>query len=150
MSKIKMESIDMGESTEKKAMSDYDKALIAKYLKAAIGAGALAAGTGAVLSRIKAKKDMSDLTDIEKARNVIVIPVKKDSFMDGLPTPDEFEKAYARASTARAGGNDSAADASPDDIEARKKAILGGRKVDFFGKSASSKGSSGKAVKPEN
>lgn len=134
----------MNKPTEKKAMSDSDKATFIKYLKAALGAGALAAGAGVAMSRLKAKKDKEDLTDLEKARNVIIVPVKKESFMSGLPTPDEFAKTFSVSSKTNTGIT--ATEMSPEDIEARKKAIVNGRKVDFFGKSASVKKSEDDAI----
>ena len=137
----------MSKPTEKKAMSDADKAIFMKYLKAALGAGTLAAGAGVAMSRLKAKKDKEDLTDLGKARNVIIVPVKKESFMSGLPTPDDFAKTFAASS--KPGAVSPSTEMSAEDIEARKKAVLNGRKVDFFGKAASVKKSEDEAKKED-
>ena len=135
----------MSKPIEKKAMSEADKAIFMKYLKAALGAGTLAAGAGVVMSRLKAKKDKKDLTDLGKARNVIIVPVKKESFMSGLPTPDDFAKTFAASS--RPGAATPSAEMSAEDIESKKKAVLNGRKVDFFGKAASVKKAEDNATK---
>ena len=140
-----MEACRMSNPVEKKAMSDADKAIFMKYLKAALGAGTLAAGAGVAMSRLKAKKDKKDLTDLGKARNVIIVPVKKESFMSGLPTPDDFAKTFAASS--KPGAAAPSAEMSAEDIEAKKKAVLNGRKVDFFGKAASVKKAEDNAAK---
>ena len=62
-----------------------NKELLAKYLKAGLGAGVLASGLGLAASRMKAKKEHSSLK-LEDLKNAITVDIRKDKFMEGLPT----------------------------------------------------------------
>jgi len=141
-------------SVEKKAMNDADKA---KYLKAAILAGATSAGIGAIVKSIRSKKAREKANDTASAKNAIVVPIKKTKFMEGLPTPEELAQSRGEQTTptqtaisttsetpqlaAQPAQTGIAAEMTPEEIEAKKKEILraNARRVDFFGKRANAK-----------
>ena len=60
-----------------------------KYLKAAIMTAVSMAGVGAFIRNWKAKKERKKAIDINNGKNTIVIPIVKEDFMRGIPTPDE-------------------------------------------------------------
>ena len=60
-----------------------------KYLKAAIMTAISIAGVGAFIRNWKAKKERKKSLDINNGKNTIVIPIVKEDFMRGIPTPDE-------------------------------------------------------------
>lgn len=62
------------------------------YLKAAITTAISMAGVGAFVRNWKAKKDRKKSYDLEKDKNVIVVPISKDDFMKDIPTPDERKR----------------------------------------------------------
>lgn len=119
----------------KQAMDPENKAMLKKYLSMGLGAAVLSAGIGAVVRNNRAKKAREKAIDATKATNAIVVPIRKDKFVEGLPTPAEL--AASRGETPGGGQvqpPESVADSmSPEDIEARKKELLRGRKFDFFG-----------------
>ena len=119
-------------------------------------AGIATAGVGAVAREIKSRKERRKSNDIENNKNVIVVPVKKSKFMEGLPTPEELSAARGEktksdtpllsepkavpllpAPDGQGSGNN--AELSADDLAAKKREILKSRarSVDFFGKRAS-------------
>ena len=120
-----------GKNIEKKAF-DKEKfvSLLKKYGKPSIAAGVLAAGLGAVASNAKKKQERKDATDLDKHKDAITIHINKDSFLDGLPTPEEF--ANSQVASAVTGGT--------------KVASSG--KINFFKKCASDK-SDGAKDKPD-
>ena len=106
-----------------------NKELLAKYLKAGLGAGVLASGLGLAASRMKAKKEHSSLK-LEDLKNAITVDIRKDKFMEGLPTPEEFAASKGNATAT----GTVQTQMSPEEIAAKKKEIIrNGRKVDFFG-----------------
>lgn len=128
----------MKENIEKSAMSDAEKM---KYVKAAIVSAVATAGIGSFVKEWRTRKSRAKAMKTEDSKNAIVIPIKKTKFMEGLPTPEEL--ASSRGET----GNGSvktdvqadAAQMSAEDIAAKKKEILRGRKVNFLGKRAEKK-----------
>lgn len=130
-----------------------------KYIKAAILSGIASAGIGAFIRNSKRNDEKKKSMDAASSNNAIVIQIKKKKFMEGLPTPNELAESRGEGVSAEqpaaalpeptatpALEAPKAADAvlaSADDIEARKKAILKGRKFDFFGKRASDEGNGG-------
>lgn len=134
----------MANDMKKKAMSEAERQ---KYVKAAIVAAIGSAGIGALVRSLKAKSDRSKALDVDSSKNAIVVPIKKSKFVEGLPTPDEFaasQKEQKTPSRPKLEQASSFASTDPSDIAARKKEILRGRKVDFFGKRAAVK-----AAQPE-
>lgn len=134
----------MANDMKKKAMSEAERQ---KYVKAAIVAAIGSAGIGALVRSLKAKSDRSKALDVDSSKNAIIVPIKKSKFVEGLPTPDEFaasKKEQKTPSQPKIEQAPSFASMDPSDIAARKKEILRGRKVDFFGKSAAVK-----AAQPE-
>lgn len=134
----------MANDMKKKAMSEAERQ---KYVKAAIVAAIGSAGIGALVRSLKAKSDRSKALDVDSSKNAIIVPIKKSKFVEGLPTPDEFaasKKEQKTPSQPKLEQAPSFASTDPSDIAARKKEILRGRKVDFFGKSAAVK-----AAQPE-
>lgn len=142
----------MNERTVKKAdVSDEDKM---KILAAMLVAGGGAAGLGAIIRNVAAKKKRAKSRDTERSKNAIIVPVKKTKFLEGLPTPQELAESRGETSASRpAIGMDAPAPAlpapaesiapevvemSPEEIAAKKKEILraNSRKFDFFGKAA--------------
>lgn len=99
----------------------------------AMTAGLTAAGIGTLIRRLKSQKDRNDMTDIGKSRNVITVPVSRNAFMDGIPTPEEYSRMHAVPKSAV--GESDISGMSPEELSAVKKNILrgSGRKVDFFG-----------------
>lgn len=134
----------MANDMKKKAMSEAERQ---KYVKAAIVAAIGSAGIGALVRSLKAKSDRSKALDVDSSKNAIIVPIKKSKFVEGLPTPDEFaasKKEQKTPSQPKLEQAPSFASMDPSDIAARKKEILRGRKVDFFGKRAAVK-----AAQPE-
>ena len=129
----------MANDMKKKAMSEAERQ---KYVKAAIVAAIGSAGIGALVRSLKAKSDRSKALDVDSSKNAIIVPIKKSKFVEGLPTPDEFaasKKEQKTPSQPKLEQAPSFASMDPSDIAARKKEILRGRKVDFFGKRAAVK-----------
>ena len=60
-----------------------------KYLKAAIMTAVSMAGVGAFIRNWKAKKERKKALDINNGKNTIVIPIVKEDFIRGIPTPEE-------------------------------------------------------------
>lgn len=130
------------EDMSKTAMSHDEKM---KYLKASIIAAVGAAGIGAFARAKSARKRREKALDVSKSKNAIIVDVKKKTFLDGLPTPQEL--AESRGELAQM-PSDAVHDVqaelpappgeglSEKEIEDRKKEILRGRKVDFFSKRA--------------
>lgn len=134
----------MANDMKKKAMSEAERQ---KYVKAAIVAAIGSAGIGALVRSLKAKSDRSKALDVDSSKNAIIVPIKKSKFVEGLPTPDEFaasKKEQKTPSQPKLEQDPSFTSMDPSDIAARKKEILRGRKVDFFGKRAAVK-----AAQPE-
>lgn len=134
----------MANDMKKQAMSEAERQ---KYVKAAIVAAIGSAGIGALVRSLKAKSDRSKALDVDSSKNAIIVPIKKSKFVEGLPTPDEFaasKKELKTPSQPKIEQAPSFASMDPSDIAARKKEILRGRKVDFFGKRAAVK-----AAQPE-
>lgn len=134
----------MANDMKKQAMSETERQ---KYVKAAIVAAIGSAGIGALVRSLKAKSDRSKALDVDSSKNAIIVPIKKSKFVEDLPTPDEFaasKKEQKTPSQPKIEQAPSFASMDPSDIAARKKEILRGRKVDFFGKSAAVK-----AAQPE-
>lgn len=133
----------MKENIEKSAMSDAEKM---KYVKAAIVSAVATAGIGSFVKEWRTRKSRAKAMKTEDSKNAIVIPIKKTKFMEGLPTPEEL--ASSRGETGnRSVKTDVQADAaqmSAEDIAEKKKEILRGRKVNFFGKRAEKKDESGR------
>lgn len=117
----------------------------ATYVKAMVASAIAAAGIGAVAKNIKERKARAEAGNISSSKNTIVVPVLKSKFMDGLPTPEELKKsrgegdAYAEASEPTETQTSQAAQSTAmtqEEIAAKKREIVGGRKVNFFGKRA--------------
>ena len=122
-------------------------------IKAAIIASVGTVGIGAVAKHFRAKKAKRKLSDTERNRNTIIVPVKKSKFLEGLPTPSELAESRGEASSPVTAQLAAEApmlmlpspkpheDMTPDEIAAKKKEILASnsRRFDFFGKSASIK-----------
>ena len=145
---------------EKKAMSPEDKA---KLLKASLVAAVSTAGIGAFVRNLRLRKSREKAMETEKARNTIIVPVKKTKFMEGLPTPEELAESRGETAvtdeqtlipedveTKALTAPEEVSEMTPEEIAAKKKAILAsnGRKFNFFGKAASVKkaGAEKKAV----
>lgn len=133
----------MKENIEKSAMSDAEKM---KYVKAAIVSAVATAGIGSFVKEWRTRRSRAKAMKTEDSKNAIVIPIKKTKFMEGLPTPEEL--ASSRGETGNGSvKTDAQADAaqmSAEDMAAKKKEILRGRKVNFLGKSAEKKDESGR------
>lgn len=116
---------------EKRALSPEDRN---KYVKAAIIAALGSAGIGTLIKNIKSDKDRKKALDVNVAKNVITVPIKKSKFLEGLPTPDEYsESTKAEAASSRSPKKMSLGSLDPSSIAAKKKEILRGRKFNFFG-----------------
>ena len=129
----------MANDMKKQAMSETERQ---KYVKAAIAAAIGSAGIGALVRSLKAKSDRSKALDVDSSKNAIIVPIKKSKFVEDLLTPDEFaasKKEQKTPSQPKIEQAPSFASMDPSDIAARKKEILRGRKVDFFGKWAAVK-----------
>lgn len=141
----------MTKETVKEAMPDSERNAL---IGAAVLAAASTAGIGAVIRSNRAKKMREKAKDTERSRNAIVVPIKKTKFLEGLPTPDELAESRGETSPALVTSQpvleapaEAIADASsenemtPEEIEAKKKAILAAnsRKFNFFGKAAASR-----------
>ena len=133
---------DEKKPVEKSASTSDDRM---KYIKAAIVASVGAAGIGALVRSSRAKKSRQKAMDANQSKNTIIVPVKKNKFMEGLPTPAELaesrgETGQAQPSTVAKDEQqvNAAGDMSPEEIALKKRDILRGRKVNFFGKRASS------------
>lgn len=118
-------------------MTDEDKKTLLKYLKYAIASGVAAGGIGVAARRIKDENARAKATSLDEHKNVITIPIRKDSFMEGLPTPEELAKSRDGGQVAQITNQ-----LSPDEIAARKKDIVrsNARKLDFFRKAAQDNG----------
>ena len=123
----------------------------ATYVKAMVASAIAAAGIGAVAKNIKERKARAEAGNISSSKNTIVVPVLKSKFMDGLPTPEELKKSRGEGDASAAASEptetqtaqaDQAAQSAqstamtPEEIAAKKREIVGGRKVNFFGKRA--------------
>ena len=105
-----------------------------KYLRSAIVTGLGAAGIGALIRSIKAKKERKKTMDFASSKDAIVIPVNKGLFLEGLPTPEEHKRMFGDSNAKAEVNLDSMSD---KDLASAKREILKGRKFDFFGKAAS-------------
>ena len=120
----------MNDVNVKSAMSDSSKATIAKYMAAALAAGSLGAGAGLLVSGSKRNKLKEDVNNLTKNRSTIVVDIKKDKFLEGLPTPSELAASRSEPEQINT---------SSEDVDALKKTLLrkNGRKVGFIPKAAS-------------
>lgn len=119
-------------------MSDRDK-----YVKAMVASAIAAAGIGAVAKKIKERKARAEANNVSTSKNTIVVPVLKSRFMEGLPTPEELKKSRGEGELATDAGSPDQLTAqaqqtalTPEEIAAKKREIVGGRKFDFLGKRA--------------
>lgn len=102
------------------------------YLANGIAAGGITAAIALAVTRNRKEKQFKP-NDIESG-NAIVVPIHKDKFLEGLPTPDQL--AASRGATA-AGAASEGSQLSEADILAKKKELMrNSRKIDFFGKKA--------------
>ena len=115
----------------------------AKYVKAMVASAIAAAGIGAVAKNIKERKARAEANNVSTSKNTIVVPVLKSRFMEGLPTPEELKKSRGEGESATDAGSPAQLTAqaqqtamTPEEIAAKKREIVGGRKFDFFGKRA--------------
>lgn len=122
-----------------------------KIIKAVILGSVATAGVGALARSIQSRKERRKANNIERNKNVIVVPVSKSKFMEDLPTPEEL--AASRGETAEvakpllpkpketltlpapAEQKPVSETATVDDIAAKKREILKSRagKFNFFG-----------------
>ena len=134
----------------KKATSNED---LKKIIMAAVLGGAGAAGIGALVRDANARKNRKKLKDIAGSRNAIIVSVKKQKFMEGLPTPDELSAMRGEnvagedkgllpdkhtVSMLTGPGSQDASSMSQEEIDARKKDILRSRSrgLNFFKRGA--------------
>lgn len=122
-------------SMEKNALSPEQRN---EYIKAAVLAAVAAAGTGAVIKSVNSKKRRSKALDVESSKNAIIVPVRKSKFMEGLPTPDEFDASMGVSNMTASTDTAQPGAMSNEDIAAKKKAIQKdmARKFNFFGSKA--------------
>lgn len=103
------------------------------YIKASILAAVSTAGIGALIRSQKAKERRAKILDPTKSKNAIIVPIKIDKFMEGILTPDEQSKEAPASLPAIAPTSSEAVKDMPEaDINALKRDILRGRKMDFF------------------
>lgn len=110
-----------------------------KFMTASVAAGVLSAAIGVSINRARAKnKRLKDL-DAQKSKNAIVVDIDKGAFMRDLPTPTQLAESRGELSAKgrkQDAGKDKGAKMTSmptaDEIEAKKKSILNGRKVNFF------------------
>lgn len=119
--------------TKKSNMSPWQR----KALASSVAAALLTGGIGASIRRSRDRKEREKSTDIESMKNAIIIPLRKDKFLEGLPTPDEFAKAKGDVSS-DGGTAATAVPENPAELEALKRKILQkkARAIDFFAKSS--------------
>ena len=128
-------------------MTDKTAADRSTYVKAMVASAIAAAGVGAVAKNIKERKARAEANNVSTSKNTIVIPVLKSKFMEGLPTPEDLKKSRGEGESASSDAQTSqSAQAAqtaqpsqtmtPEEIAAKKREIVGGRRVDFFGKRA--------------
>ena len=125
-------------------MTDKTAADRATYVKAMVASAIAAAGIGAVAKNIKERKARAEANNVSTSKNTIVVPVLKSKFMEGLPTPDDLKKSRGEGESASSDAQTSqtaqtaqpSQTMTPEEIAAKKREIVGGRRVDFFGKRA--------------
>jgi len=128
-------------------MTDKTAADRATYVKAMVASAIAAAGIGAVAKNIKERKARAEANNVSTSKNTIVVPVLKSKFMEGLPTPDDLKKSRGEGESASSDTQTSqtapaaqtaqpSQTMTPEEIAAKKREIVGGRRVDFFGKRA--------------
>lgn len=125
-------------------MTDKTAADRATYVKAMVASAIAAAGIGAVAKNIRERKARAEANNVSTSKNTIVVPVLKSKFMEGLPTPDDLKKSRGEGESASSDTQTSQAAQTaqpsqamtPEEIAAKKREIVGGRRVDFFGKRA--------------
>lgn len=135
-----------------------------KLIYSAILSAAALTSIGAVVKDRNAKKARQKAKDVHSARNAIVVPIKKSKFMEGLPTPEEHAEMFGvkpmqigyvqPASLPPPSSEDkneaNVSSMSPEEIAAKKKDILKGRKMDFFKRASDEKkDESGEAEKDD-
>jgi hypothetical protein len=105
-------------------------------LVAVLAGGAGIAGLSAILGAAKSKKEKAKILDVREGKGTIIVPFKKSKLMDGLVSPDEFERMYnERHSTPQIAYNSPQQDSSAvqEDIDAKKKSILAqSRGINYF------------------
>ena len=128
-------------------MTDKTAADRATYVKAMVASAIAAAGIGAVAKNIRERKARAEANNVSTSKNTIVVPVLKSKFMEGLPTPDDLKKSRGEGESASSDTQTSqtaqaaqtaqpSQTMTPEEIAAKKREIVGGRRVDFFGKRA--------------
>ncbi len=125
-------------------MTDKTAADRATYVKAMVASAIAAAGIGAVAKNIRERKARAEANNVSTSKNTIVVPVLKSKFMEGLPTPDDLKKSRGEGESASSDTQTAQAaqtaqpsqTMTPEEIAAKKREIVGGRRVDFFGKRA--------------
>ena len=114
----------MAESVEKAAL---DKADRNKMIKSLLAASLAAAGVGAFVKNLRARKKREEASDVASSKNAIVVPIEKSKFMEGLPTPNQHASEFGSKSVT------SSPESAPGDVNAIKRDILrSARKIDFF------------------
>lgn len=106
-----------------------------RYTAYVLGGATVLAGIGISARNSKAKRKKEVDVRKDDMAGSIVVPISKEKFMEGLPTPDEFSQQYSKSSPSSADGVQLAAGG---DVDALKRSLLrsSGRKLDFFGKAA--------------
>ena len=114
------------------------KAVLAKYLKAGLGAGVLASGVGLAVSRAKANEERASRKP-EESKNAIIVDIRKDNFLKDIPTPEDQKNMVSGTKLlAQPSATEGQQSMTPEEIAAIKKDVLrrNERKFNFFGKSA--------------
>lgn len=106
-----------------------------KILYACLTIGVSSAAVGVAINRYKMKKRREEDQDPRESPDAIIVDIDKGGFLRGLPTPQQLAESRGELGGAKPAGNGTdivGYNASQMDMDARKKAILKGRRLDFF------------------
>lgn len=125
----------------KSAMSSEEKR---KWLFYAILSAAGTAGAAAILRDVRSNKKRAKKLDARHSKNAIVVPVPIKDFMKDLPSPADVAASKSDVApsleSAAPASSGASYEMTPEEIAAKKRSILSGRKIDFFSKAAEGDG----------
>lgn len=125
----------------KSAMSSEEKR---KWLFYAILSAAGTAGAAAILRDVRTNKKRAKKLDARRSKNAIVVPVPIKDFMKDLPSPADVAASKSDVAPSLESSTSASPGASyemtPEEIAAKKRSILSGRKINFFSKAAEGDG----------
>lgn len=125
----------------KSAMSSEEKR---KWLFYAILSAAGTAGAAAILRDVSTNKKRAKKLDARHSKNAIVVPVPINDFMKDLPSPADVAASKSDVApsleSAASASSGASYEMTPEEIAAKKRSILSGRKINFFSKAAEGDG----------